>query len=183
MTGNIVSRRYAKAFFAVGGAKGGDAQAALGTELSALVGSLEGAQDALKFFKNPLFSADEKRKVLGQVAQKLKLSPLVRNFCDLLADKNRLACLPDISQGYTELLDQASGLIRGELVTAVPLSADKQKAIQAKLEKQTGKKLVLTFATDKDILGGIVLKISDRVLDASIKAQLQILKETIKRGE
>ncbi len=183
MTGNIVSRRYAKALFTVGGGKGGDAQASLGKELADLAGALEGSPEALRFFKNPLFSAEEKRKVLGQMTQKLSTSQVAQNFCNLLADKDRLAFLPDISSGYTELLDQVSGLIRGELVTAVPLSADKQKEIQTKLEQQTGKKLVLTFATDKDILGGIVIKISDRVLDASIKAQLHILKETIKRGE
>ena len=63
------------------------------------------------------------------------------------------------------------------------LSEERKSAIQANLEKQAGKKLELSFATDKDILGGIVLKVGDKVMDASLKAQLQILKENIKRGE
>jgi F-type H+-transporting ATPase subunit delta len=51
------------------------------------------------------------------------------------------------------------------------------------LESQTGKKLVLSFAEDKDILGGVVLKIGDKVLDASLRAQLELLRDNIKRGE
>ncbi len=59
----------------------------------------------------------------------------------------------------------------------------KQKDLKAKLEKQTGRKLVLDFSTDKSILGGVVLKVGDNIMDASLRAQLEILKENIKRGE
>ena len=58
-----------------------------------------------------------------------------------------------------------------------------QDQIKAKLEKQSGKKLVLSFAVDPAIIGGVVLKVGDKVLDASLRAQLEILKEQIKRGE
>ena len=63
------------------------------------------------------------------------------------------------------------------------LNEERKSAIKARLEEQAGKKLELDFETDKDILGGIVLKIGDKVMDASLKAQLQVLKENIKRGE
>ena len=111
------------------------------------------------------------------------MGQVIKNFCNLLADKERLAAIPDISASFTTLLDDTQGILRGELVSAVELSAAKKKAIAAELEKKSGKKLVLGFAKDESILGGVMLKIGDKVLDASIKAQLQILKETIKRGE
>ena len=107
----------------------------------------------------------------------------MRSFCFLLADKERLAFLREISAWYGKLLDEAKGIVRGELVTAVKLSADKKAKLKESLEKKTGTALELTFAVDKDILGGMVLKMGDRVLDASLRAQLGILRETFKRGE
>jgi F-type H+-transporting ATPase subunit delta len=80
-------------------------------------------------------------------------------------------------------MDAVSGVVTGELVTVSELNQDRKSAIQAQLEKQAGKKLELSFSTDETILGGIVLKVGDKVMDASLKAQLQILKENIKRGE
>lgn len=183
MTGNIVARRYAKALFAVAEGKGADELSAYGKELSEVAKSVEESPDVMKLFKSPLFSVEEKRKVLGQVSDRLSLGQVIDNFLNLLADKDRLAVLPEVSESFTTLLDQAEGVLRGELITAVDLAEDKKKVILEQLEKQAGKKLVLSFATDKDILGGVMLKVGDKVLDASLRAQLDILKETIKRGE
>ena len=74
-------------------------------------------------------------------------------------------------------------MLRGKLVTAVKLSEAMQKSVVDKLAKDSGRKIVLDYEVDQDIIGGLMLKIGDRVLDASIRAQLQILKENIKRGE
>eukprot|EP00831_Metopus_contortus_P037209 TRINITY_DN29335_c0_g2_i1.p2 TRINITY_DN29335_c0_g2~~TRINITY_DN29335_c0_g2_i1.p2 ORF type:complete len:130 (+),score=38.12 TRINITY_DN29335_c0_g2_i1:172-561(+) len=108
---------------------------------------------------------------------------MVKSFCDLLADRGRVALIPAIASDYKAMMDAVSGVISGELITVSELNAERRSAIQANLEKQAGKKLELSFATDKSILGGVVLKVGDKVMDASLKAQLQILKENIKRGE
>ena len=107
----------------------------------------------------------------------------MRNFCFLLADKERLAFLREIANWYGKLLDEAKGVIRGRLTTAVKLSAAKQAELKAALQEKSGADIELTFAVDKDILGGMVLNMGDRVLDASLRAQLGILRETFKRGE
>ncbi len=183
MTGNVVARRYAKALFAVG-VKQGDAELeAYGKELSELAGALEGAPEAMRFFKNPVFGPDEKKAVLGKLLEKCEAKPVLKNFCDLLADKDRLPILPDVSAVFGKLLDETRGLIRGNLVTAKELSDARKGQIKEKLEKQAGRKLELSFSVDRGILGGVVLQIGDKVLDASLRAQLEILKETIKRGE
>lgn len=183
MIGNVVSRRYAKALFAVGAAKGEETQAKYGEQLADISASIEGAPDATAFFKNPAFSAEEKKAVLNQLIEKVSVDPMVKNFCDLMADNGRVELLPAVASDYKAMMDAVSGVIAGELITVSELSEDRKSAIQANLEKQAGKKLELSFATDKDILGGIVLKVGDKVMDASLKAQLQILKENIKRGE
>ena len=121
--------------------------------------------------------------MINQLTDKVSVDPMVKNFCDLLADKSRAEMLPAIASDYKALIDAATGVISGELITVAELNEERKSAIQAQLEKQAGKKLELAFDTDKEILGGIVLKIGDKVMDASLKAQLQILKENIKRGE
>jgi F-type H+-transporting ATPase subunit delta len=108
---------------------------------------------------------------------------MVRNFCHLLADKERLGFLPEIEAEFSRLLDAEKGVIRGELVTAVELDDAKQEAVKKQLESQAGSQLILDFSTNDDILGGVVLKVGDKVLDGSLRAQLDILKENIKRGE
>jgi len=183
LTGNVVSRRYAKALFAIGAAKGEADQAKYGEQLIALGDSMMDGPEAMGFFRNPSFSAEEKKAVLNQLVDKMSVDPMVKNFCDLMADKGRVEMLPAVAADYKVMMDAVSGVISGELITVSELNEERKSAIQANLEKQAGKKLELAFATDKEILGGIVLKVGDKVMDASLKAQLQILKENIKRGE
>jgi F-type H+-transporting ATPase subunit delta len=183
LSGNIVARRYAKALFAVGKKQSESELDAYGKQLTELAGALAGAPEALRFFKNPVFSVEEKKAVLKQIAGKLGITGSVMNFANLLADKNRLVSIPDIAADFKAMLDEQHGIISGKLVTAVAISDSRKVELKERLEKQTGKKLVLDFATDAEILGGVVLQIGDSVLDASLRAQLNILKETIKRGE
>ncbi|MEF2144633.1 MAG: F0F1 ATP synthase subunit delta [Desulfovibrionaceae bacterium] len=183
MTGNVVARRYAKALFAVGLKSGDKDLEAYGKELSAVAGVLNESPEALALFRNPAFSAEEKKAVLKKFAEKLSVGQMVRNFFDILAENGRVEVLPAIAVDYKSMLDDAQGVVAGSLVTAFDLSDERRKELAEKLEKQTGKKLVLDYATDADILGGVVLKVGDKVLDASLRAQLEILKEQIKRGE
>jgi len=183
LTGNIVARRYAKALFALAKKAGKKAPAEYGKDLETFSSVLEASPDLLKVFANPIIGADVKKSVLAGVVGKLGLKPMVVNFLSLLADKERLPFVLEVSAVYRTLLDEAEGVMRGQLVTAFALADARQDQIKAKLEKQSGKKLVLSFAVDPSIIGGVVLKVGDKVLDASLRAQLEILKEQIKRGE
>ena len=104
-------------------------------------------------------------------------------FGEVTTDKDRLSALPEIEAFYGVLLDEAKGVVRGELVTAIELGDAKQEEVKKQLADQLGKELVLDFSADGDILGGVVLKVGDKILDASLKAQLNAMKEQIKRGE
>lgn len=183
MSGNIVARRYAKALFTVGMKQGAAELETYGTQLAGLAGALAESPEAMRFFRNPVFSVEEKKAVLKQITNQLGVSQMLVNFVSLLADKNRLDSLPGIAEDFGAMLDEKNGIVSGKLVTAVNLSDARKVELKERLEKQTGKKLVLDFGTDADILGGVVLQIGDSVLDASLRAQLNILKETIKRGE
>ncbi|MCA1944725.1 MAG: F0F1 ATP synthase subunit delta [Desulfovibrio sp.] len=183
MIGNVVARRYARALFAIGKSKGVAELDKYGKDLSALKDAIDATPGLLKLFRNPIFDVSEKKTVADAVLVKLGVGEMVKNFVHLLADKGRLGELLQIHAVFMSMLDAEKGVVRGELVTAIKLNAAKQKAMKAKLESQVGKELVLNFSTDPSILGGVVLKVGDQVLDASLRAQLGILKENIRRGE
>lgn len=182
MTGNIVARRYAKALFAIGEKKGEADMQAIGDDLAKLAQVMEDSPEVMRVFRSPIFGAQAKKAVIGQIMDKAEVSETIKNFCNLLGDKDRLAFLPEIAQVYGELLDEAQGVVRGSVVTAYDLSAKRKDEIKKNLEKKSSAKLELGFETNSDILGGVVLKIGDKVLDASLRAQLSILKENITRG-
>lgn len=183
MTGNIVARRYARALFDLGKKSGLPELESYASSLDALRSATAESPDLLRVFRNPIFTAAEKKAVIKKIAGKLKISGAILNFCLLLADKNRLRDLDGISDFFGALLDEEKGVTRGQLITAVPLDEAKQTAVIKQLEKKAKRTLVLEFGVSPDILGGIVLKLGDLVTDASLRAQLSILKDTIKRGE
>ena len=175
MNGDIVAQRYAHALFALGKEQGMPKLEAFGKTLSELAGLLDEAPELARLFRAPVISVAEKRNVLSQLLAGLDADPVVKNFCLLLADKERLPLFGEIVECFGKLLDEAKGIVRGRLLT--------QAGILAALEKQTSKQLALTFEVDPSILGGVVLQVGDKVLDASLRAQLTILRDIIKRGE
>jgi F-type H+-transporting ATPase subunit delta len=183
VTGNIIARRYARALFSLGRQSGLPELESYASSLEALRSALTASPDLRGVFRNPLFTREEKRMVLEKLAAEMKVGTTILHFCRLLADKDRLRYLDGICDTFTGMLDEEKGVVRGELLTAVKLDKAKQAAITNQLEKKAKRTLVLEFGVSPEILGGAVLKVGDQVLDASLRAQLSILKDTIKRGE
>ena len=182
MKRNPAARRYAHALFDLARAQGMESLNTYGKELAALALAIRETPRLQDIFKNPIFSVQEKQSVLGRLLDALGASQHVQNFCLLLADKNRLSILQDVQEVYASLLDQEQRIVRGEVKTAVPLLPERQKALADQLEEKAGYPLNLIFTVDPSILGGLTLRIGDRVLDASLAAQLDSLRETIRRG-
>jgi F-type H+-transporting ATPase subunit delta len=180
--GGLVAHRYTRAFFAVGAKRGLGELEKLARELSLLKEALAEAPRALGFFRSPVFSAADKAGVLDEILARLQVGKSLCNFCRLLAENGRLPLLPAIADYFSELLDAEKGIIRGELVTAVELDEHKRGSVLRRLSERAGRDLALVYSVDPGLLGGVMLKVGDRVMDASLRAQLSILKEQIKRG-
>ena len=90
MNGDIVAQRYAKALFALGQQEGMAKLEQYGENLSALEGVLEDSPELVRLFHSPVIGVAEKQKVLSQVLDKLDVDPMIKNFCSLLAEKERL---------------------------------------------------------------------------------------------
>ena len=183
MIGNVVSRRYAAALFSLGKEIGIEELERYGASLFALGEAVEKTPKLAEAFRNPVLSSEEKKKVVLSLLDVAGGGDYEKRFCALLADKGRLGLLPAIAADFGVMLDEASGISRGVVTTAVELDEEYMDKIKSKLESQTGRKLVLEFVIDPAIIGGIVLRVGDSVYDASLRAQLDNLRESIKRGE
>ncbi len=183
MREQVIAKRYARALYAIGKEQEGEELKQYGTELEAITEVLKQIPELLNIFKNPIVKVKDKKALLNTVLEKLEVSQVVRNFCLFLADKKRLDNFIPIQQYYSSLLDIEQGILRGKLITAIELAKTKKDSIKKSLEDEFKKQLVLDYEKDPSILGGFVLRVGNNIYDASLKAQLDQIKENIKRGE
>jgi F-type H+-transporting ATPase subunit delta len=120
---------------------------------------------------------------MEKMVEAMKVSELMANFFNLVAQKGRADVLPDIAETFQALVDDERNVCQGTVVTATKISAKLNDKIKATLEKITGKQVVVTNEIDPSIIGGIVARVGDLLLDGSIKTQLQDLKESIQGSE
>ncbi|MFH0916130.1 MAG: ATP synthase F1 subunit delta [bacterium] len=104
---------------------------------------------------------------------------LVRNFLRLLVDKSRESELAGAFRAFVDLMEQAQGLVHVEVVTAVPLTPPLEDALRSKIEYSLKRTVMLTLTVDKEILGGLRLRIGDRIADASVRHRLERLRELL----
>ncbi len=183
MIGNVVSRRYASALFALGREVGMEELERYGNSLRALGEAVEKTPRLAETFNNPVLSVEEKKKVALALLNVVGGGAMEQRFCTLLAHNSRLALLPAIAADYDMLLDNARGISRGVVTTAIELDGKRKDVIKNRLELQTERKLELEYVIDPSIIGGIVFRVGDVVYDASLRTQLDNLREAIKRGE
>ncbi|QTA78584.1 ATP synthase, subunit delta (ATP synthase F1 sector subunit delta) [Desulfonema limicola] len=176
-----VARRYAKALLLIGKE---DGQAEMYREelgsFSILISSSKELEQAIS---NPLYNAAGRKKVLQAIIEQLELSGVVRAFLLLLFDKGRIGFVESIYSFYEKLADELKGVACASLVSATELSSETVEKIRGALSKMTGKDVKLEVEQDPTLIGGIVTKIGDLVLDGSIKTQLLNMRESLKRGE
>jgi F-type H+-transporting ATPase subunit delta len=130
------------------------------------------SRDLRIFIESPGIEVDEKRRVM-EAALRGKLDELVVNFIELLVAKGRQFLLPEIFAECEMLYDVEVGRLRVEAVSAVPLDEGLRKELVAALEAKMKKTVVLRERVDPDILGGLVIRVSDQVADASVRSALE----------
>ncbi|MGQ9688079.1 MAG: F0F1 ATP synthase subunit delta [Desulfobaccales bacterium] len=176
-----VSRRYAKALMMLGQEDGQYQQ--YGEELKVFTQLMEREPELKDALLNPVHSMEERKQLLLRIAELLQLSPLVSNFLKLLFDKLRLAALPGIAQVYQHLVDEVENLKRARIKTAIPLDEGMQERLRQALESLTQSQVVMELEEDPSIIGGIVARVGDLVLDGSVRSQLYSLRQSLIKGE
>lgn len=176
-----IARRYAKALLIIG-KEDGQAEA-YGKELDGFAKLMVKEKALEQAICNPLYGASGRKNVLEAVIDKVGISKIVASFLLLLFDKGRFEFISDINEFYQKLADELKGVLRASLVSASELSSETVEKIRATLSKRTGKDIILQVEQDPSLIGGIVSRIGDLVLDGSIKSQLLNMRESLKRGE
>lgn len=181
MKQTILARRYAKALFTVG--KEQMTFEEYNQTLQGVAGLYVSNPEVVDALTNPLYPIDIKEKVMDGMIKSMAVDNVMGNFLRLLVQKKRIEILPEIAEEFQVMVDDEKNISHGNVISAIQLSAELQANVQATLEKLTGKKVKLTTSVDPSIIGGIIAKVGDLVLDGSIKTQLAGLKDSIKGRE
>jgi F-type H+-transporting ATPase subunit delta len=111
------------------------------------------------------------------------IDPLVMNLAKLLVAKGRVDVAPQVVEAYRDLVDEHSGVAHARVVTAVPLADAEQRAVEKRLSQITGKKVIAHLEVEPAILGGLVARVGDRLIDGSTRSKLLALKRTLEGQE
>ena len=181
MKQTILARRYAKALFSVG--KENSQFEAYNETLQGIAGLYSTHPEVADALTNPLYPLELREKVMVAIVKSSGVDKIMGNFLNLLVEKKRAEILPEIAEEFQVMVDDEQNVSHGTVISAVELSEKLQAEVQATLEKLTGKKIELTTCVDPSLIGGIIAKVGDLVLDGSIRTQLAGLKDSIKGRE
>jgi F-type H+-transporting ATPase subunit delta len=175
-----LARRYARALKALA-AEESRLEPVAG-ELARFEQLLDASDELRAALTRPWIRTAAKRAIVVRVAERLELSPLVRKFLALVAQRRRLGQLPDILAAYRALVDDAAGRVRARVRSAATLTDADRAAIRERLSRRLGKTVLLEAEVDPALLGGFVAEVGSRIVDASLRGQLRALREQITRG-
>ncbi len=170
-----IARVYADALFEVG--KERDNLDELREQLGQFADALNDSHDMRVFFFSPYFSSQEKRDGLEQAVSGAE--PEFENFLELLADKHRMPALFSIRRAFDELWSKERRRLGVTVTSAVELDPKVVEMVGDEIEKQTGQEIDLEAVVDEEVLGGLVLQVGNRVLDASVRAKLERLRKEL----
>ncbi len=169
------ARVYAEALFDVAREKG--KLDAVRDELAQFADAVDGDRELQVFFFSPYFSSAEKSAGLRRAVS--GADPELLNFLELLIEKGRMPEVFRIRRELEELWKHENRRIDVTVTSAVPLDRAVVEKVGEEIERQTGQKVELASRVDDEILGGIVLQVGNKILDASIRARLEKLRKSV----
>lgn len=177
MSSETVARRYASALADVIIKRNEAAEVT--AELAAWESMILTNPPLLESFTNPTIAYDQKVKLLNELISRTKVLPTTANFLRILLKNQRLAELPQVNAKLAQVLDDRSGVVSAEVISARPVPEPTKIELEDKLGQITGKRIRLTFGTDESLLGGIVTRIGSTIYDGSVRNQLMRLGEEL----
>jgi F-type H+-transporting ATPase subunit delta len=132
------------------------------------------------FFFSPYFSTQEKVEGLHRTVSGAE--PLLLNFLELLLENHRMPAIFRIRRSYDGLWEEHNRLLPVEITSAVELDEQTVRQIGDQIQEQTGRTVELSSTVEPDILGGIVVRVGNQVLDASIRNRLENLRKQVVRA-
>ncbi len=171
-----VAKRYAGALFNTAVKVG--SQDAVGTDLSQLALAWSSAPRLAETMESPLITSERKLDLIEKLFAG-QISATTLSFLKLLVDKGRENILPTVNTEYSLMADAAHGLIRATATVATPMSDVQKNSLIDGLKKRTGKQIELDVEVNTSILGGVIVRLGDNVIDGSVRGSLERLRENM----
>lgn len=181
MTNTTAANRYARALLDVAVTEKADLRQ-IEQQLVGFVDMINANPALEKVLTNPAVPVQRKRGAVAELTRRGGLQPMLSKLLALLADRDRLVLLRDLADAYRERLMDHLKIVRAEVTTAVPLAADRTKAIETSLAQLTGRTVVLSSRVDPTIIGGVVAKVGSTIYDGSVTRQLEKMKQRLVEG-
>src|SRR3954467_12647410 len=174
-----IAQVYARSLFEV--AKERDELDEVRAQLGQFADALQENRELATFFFSPYFSTEEKKDGLHRVVE--GALETVSNFLELLVENHRMPVIFRIRREFDRMWEEENRLLPVEITSAVTLDESVAARIGEEIGRQTGRRVQLTSTVDPDVLGGIVVRVGNSILDASIRTRLERLRKQVARAE
>jgi F-type H+-transporting ATPase subunit delta len=169
-----LAERYAAALFELADERHGlDAVAG---DLRQLRTMVTASPDLVRLLRSPVLSREEQGKAVEALAERAGLSELTRNFLGVVAGNRRLFAVPDMIEAYLKQLAERRGEVTAEVMVAQPLNETRRNALTEQLRRALGARVAVDVRVDPSLLGGMIVKVGSRMVDASLASRLQRLR-------
>lgn len=176
MKNQVVAERYAQALFQL--AQEQRQEAKFGGILEDILAMMTEYPDFERILHHPVVKEEDKKQMLTQLFSG-KIPDQLLHFLCLLVDKQREDHLDVIAGEYAKLLNASNKTVITDVVTAVPMFKKTEAILKQQLEEYLGQQVVMNCHTDPELLGGVTIKIGDRMIDGSLKTQLNNLTQAL----
>ena len=172
------SGRYAIALFEI--AKEAKSLAAIEADLDSLQGALDSSADLRDVVSSPLLSREDQGKAMRALTDKMGLGADAANTVALMAENRRLYVLPEMISQVKALAADDRGEVSAEVTAAKALTEKQSTALAAALKKSVGKDVNVNVTVDKDLIGGLIVKVGSAMVDSSLRSKLNNLQNAMK---
>ncbi|MBW4560756.1 MAG: F0F1 ATP synthase subunit delta [Mojavia pulchra JT2-VF2] len=175
-----VAQPYAQALLSIAQSK--NLAEEFGEDARTLLNLLSENKQLQNFIANPFIQSEDKKSIIRQILGE-SASPYLRNFLLLVVDKRRIIFLESILQQYLALLRQLNQTVLAEVTSAVPLTEAQQQLVTEKvLAISKARQVELETKVDRELIGGVIIKVGSQVIDASLRGQLRRLSLRLTSG-
>jgi F-type H+-transporting ATPase subunit delta len=176
---STLSRTYARSLLELAN-EGGQTQE-VANDVDVLGQALAENPSFVEFLKDPGISHEERREALGRIFAG-KLNVLLDRLLQIMSERGRLAILPEVLDAFEALLDEQLGKVEVDVTVAQRLGEDELEDVRRRVSKALSKDAVIHQYVDEDIIGGIILRVGDQVVDASVRRQLEAMRQRMLKG-
>jgi F-type H+-transporting ATPase subunit delta len=172
-----IAGRYAQALYELGNEQ--NSLAAIREELRQVSATYEASPELRTMLDNPQVDTESRTALMSEILDRVGVSQTTRSVIGLLLQRRRVLLVPLIARALDKHADEQTGVLRAQVTTAAQLPESYFTRLREQLEQATGKKIQLERSIDPALLGGVVTRIGDRIIDGSLRARLGAMKTSL----